>query len=138
MTERKVTVTLPESLYIRAKETADAASLSIEKVLEQSIWRALPGLEEELPKQLRNDLVRLSLLTDEELWSIANTEMAAAAQDRLEELVDRQKLTQLIESEQIELNQLVTQAQNIMLKKAEAYRLLSFRGYKVFPQTTPK
>lgn len=138
MTERKVTVTLPESLYIRAKETADAASLSIEKVLEQSIWRALPGLEEELPKQLRNDLVRLSLLTDEELWSIANTEMAAAAQDRLEELVDRQKLTQLIESEQIELNQLVTQAQNVMLKKAEAYRLLSFRGYKVFPQTTPK
>lgn len=138
MTERKVTVTLPESLYIRAKETADAASLSIEKVLEQSIWRALPGLEEELPKQLRNDLVRLSLLTDEELWSIANTDMAAAAQDRLEELVDRQKLTQLIESEQIELNQLVTQAQNVMLKKAEAYRLLSFRGYKVFPQTTPK
>jgi hypothetical protein len=42
MTERKVIVTLPESLYIRAKETADAASLSIEKVLEQTntvlIW----------------------------------------------------------------------------------------------------
>jgi hypothetical protein len=138
MTERKVTVTLPESLYIRAKETADAASLSIEKVLEQSIWRALPGLEEDLPRQLRNDLVRLSLLTDEELWSTANTEMASAAQDRLEELVDRQKLTELTESEQIELDQLITQAQNIMLKKAEAYRLLSFRGYKVFPQTTPK
>jgi hypothetical protein len=138
MTERKVTVTLPESLYIRAKETADAASLSIEKVLEQSIWRALPGLEEELPKQLRNDLVRLSLLTDEELWSTANTEMASAAQNRLEELVDRQKLTELTESEQIELDQLITQAQNIMLKKAEAYRLLSFRGYRVFPQTTPK
>jgi hypothetical protein len=138
MTERKVTVTLPESLYIRAKETADAASLSIEKVLEQSIWRALPGLEEELPKQLRNDLVRLSLLTDEELWGIANAEMASVAQDRLEELVDRQKLTELTGSEQVELDQLITQAQNIMLKKAEAYRLLSFRGYKIFPQTTPK
>ena len=138
MTERKVTVTLPESLYMRAKETADAASLSIEKVLEQSIWRALPGLEEDLPKQTRNDLVRLSLLTDEELWSIANTEMASDAQDRLEELVDRQKLTGLTGSEQAELDQLITQAQNIMLKKAEAYRLLSFRGYKIFPQATPR
>jgi hypothetical protein len=136
MTERNVTVTLPESLYIRAKETADAASLSIEKVLEQSIWRALPVLEEELPKHLRSDLIRLSLLTDEQLWSIANTEMASAAQDRLEELIDRQKLTDLTGSEQVELDQLITQAQNVMLKKAEAYRLLSFRGYKVFPQTT--
>jgi hypothetical protein len=89
-----------------------------------------------MTERIRSDLVKLSLLPDEELWQIANLEMTATAQDRLEELTERQKLTELTRTEQAELDKLLALAQGIMLKKAEAYHLLSLRGYQVFPQTT--
>jgi hypothetical protein len=84
----------------------------------------------------RGNRVKLSLLPNEELWQIANLKMAAMAQDRLEELTEQQKLTDLTRTEQAELDKLFALAQGIMLKKAEAYRLLSLRGYQVFPQAT--
>lgn len=132
MTGRTITVTLPDALYRRAKETAEASSLTLEDALTQFIAPSLPGLEDDLPSAHRSDLTALPLFSDAELWRVANSMMVEAQQDQLEKLAELQKQRSLTETEQADLANLVGQAQLLMLRKAEAYRLLARRGYHVF------
>ena len=69
MPAQTVTLTLPETLYERAKETAQAIDRSLEQVLTQSIALSLPALETDLPPNIRSELVALSLLNDDEFRS---------------------------------------------------------------------
>ena len=128
---RTVTVQLPETLYRQAKETAAANSLSIEEVLAQSIALSLPPLEDELPPDLRRQLSSLMLLSDDELWDIARAEMAAGQQDRLETLTDSREVRELTVEETLELEAIISEGESVMVKKAEAYRLLSRRGFTI-------
>jgi hypothetical protein len=136
MSGRTVTVTLPEALYERIRETATASSLSFDEVLAQSLALSLPALERELSPNLRSELAALALLSDAELRSIADSAMDDAGQDRLEDLAELQKQRPLSAAEHSVLDQLMQEAQRIMLRKAEAYRLLAHRGHAVFDLPT--
>ncbi len=132
MSGRTITVTLPETLYERVQETATASSLSFDEVLAQSIALSLPALERELSADVRSELAGLALLSDTELQGIAESAMDEGGQARLENLAELQKQRPLSASEQSELEQLMEEAQRIMLRKAEVYRLLARRGHTVF------
>ncbi len=56
MPARAVTVTLPEAIYERICETAEATARSIQEVVAQSIALSLPPLEEDLPREIRSEL----------------------------------------------------------------------------------
>jgi hypothetical protein len=128
-----VTVALPDALYERARETAAMASISLEQALTQFIALSLPMLEDDLPAAMRSELAVLPLKSDAELWQIANSMMSEEQQDQLEALAEQKKSSPLTEAEQAALTHLMEHAQHLMLRKAEAYRLLARRGYKVFP-----
>ncbi len=132
MSDRTITVTLPETLYERVRETATAASLSFDEVLAKSIALSLPALERELSPNLRSELAALALLSDTELQGIADSVLDETGQVRLEDLAELQKQRPLSAVEQSTLAQLMEEAQRIMLRKAEAYRLLARRGHAVF------
>ena len=137
MSGQTISITLPDGLYERVKETAAAAALSVEEVLTQSVTLSLPALEDDLAPETRTNLVTLSLLSDPELWQIAEDMADDELQQQLEMLAERQKQRVLTEVEQRRLVKLMTRAQLFMLRKAEAYRLLARRGYVVFPTSTP-
>lgn len=132
MPNRTITVTLPEALYERVKETAETSSLSLEEVLTQFVALSLPELESDLPASLRSELAMMPLLSDAELWEIANSTLAEEKQDQLEALAELQKHQPLTEAEQSALEQLMDEAGRVMLRKAEAYRLLARRGHAIF------
>jgi len=134
MSARTITVTLPEVLYERVKSAADASARSVEEVCTQSIALSLPELEEDLPEALRAELAALPLLSDTALDTIAHCRMSDEAQQQLETLAAEQKQRPLSRSENTTLTQLLTEAQRVMLRKAEAYRLLARRGH---PLLTP-
>lgn len=134
---RTVTLTLPRSVYERAKETAQSVKRSLEDVLVQSIALSLPPLEEDIPSSLRMELSALSLLEAEALRAIAHSQMDSEQQVRLESLAEAQKQRSLTSEEEAVLTDLVNEAERVMLRKAEAYRLLAQRGYDVFP-SSPK
>jgi len=138
MTDRTITLTLPEAVFQRAQETADASSLSIEAVFTQSIGRLLPPLEDDLSPSQRAELTVFALKSDEELRSIAFAFVDIERQTRLEELAMLQKTRPLTSDEQIELDRLLDFSYQFMLRKAEAMRLLALRGYKVFPESAPE
>jgi len=133
MAHRMVTVALPDALYERARETATTASISLEQALTQFIALSLPVLEDDLPAAMRSELAALPLMSDAELWRIANGMMSEAQQHRLESFAEQKKRSALTAAEQAALTRLMEQAQHLMLRKAEAYRLLARRGYNVFP-----
>lgn len=132
MHDQAIILNLPEPLYRRARETAESLSLPLDDVLKQSIALSLPELENDLPNDLRSDLSAMSLYSDEELWNNAREKMEEDKQANLEVLAEQKKQRQLSESEKSNLNRLIEEAQYVMLRKAEVYRLLALRGYKVF------
>ena len=132
MSGRTITVTLPEVLYERVKITAEASARSVEEVCTQSIALSLPELEDDLPPAVRAELAALPLLSDAELEYIAHGRMREEDQTRLEMLAEVQKQRLLTTAEETRLAQLLAEAQHLMLRKAEAYRLLARRGHAVF------
>lgn len=138
MTDRTITLTLPEAVFQRAQETADASSLSIEAVFTQSIGRLWPPLEDDLSPSQRADLAVFALKSDEELRSVASAFVDMERQAKLEELAMLQKTRPLDSDEQAELERLLDFSYQFMLRKAEAMRLLALRGYKVFPESSPE
>ena len=91
-----------------------------------------PKLENDLPKDLHSDLLALQFFSDEDLWNTARYTMNKDEQIKLEALAEIKKQRQLSESEKLNFNRLIEEAQYTMLRKAEAYLLLARRGYKVF------
>jgi hypothetical protein len=132
MSGRTITVTLPEVLYERVKITAEASARSVEEVCTQSIALSLPELEEDLPPAIRAELAALPLLSDAELERLAHGLMSEENQMRLEMLAEMQKQRSLTTAEETQLAQLLQEAHHLMLRKAEAYRLLARRGHTVF------
>ena len=132
MSDRTITVTLPEVLYERVKITAEASACSVEDVCAQSIALSLPELEGDLPSEVRSELAALPLLSDGELENIAHSHMNEEQQERLETLAEVQKQRPLTAAEESTLTQLMEEAQRLMVCKAEAYRLLARRGHTVF------
>ena len=137
MSGHTITLTLPDALYERVRETATASSLSLDEVLAQSLALSLPELERDLVPNLRSELAALALLSDTELQSIADSALDQAQQVRLEALAELHKQRPLSAEEQSDLAQLMAEAQRIMLRKAEAYRLLARRGHAVFNLAKP-
>ena len=132
MPDRTITVTLPETLYERIRETATASSMSFDEALAQSIALSLPALEHELSPDIRLELAALALMSDDELRGIADSAMDERGQTRLEDLAEIQKQRSLSTSEHSDLEQLMEDAQRLMLRKSEAYRLLARRGHEIF------
>lgn len=131
MTVRTVTVRLPETLYQQAKETAAARSMSLEEVLAQSIALSLPPLEDDLPLDLRQELSALMLLSDDDLWKVASLEMDEDKQEQLEILTGIREQRSLTPEEGVEFDSLMAEGEVLMVKKAEAYRLLTRRGFTI-------
>ena len=132
MNEQTITVTLPNSVCDRIRTTAQATSLTSEEVIKQSVILLLPAFESDIPPNLRLSLTKLSLLNDIQLWKAANSVMKNSMQIRLEKLAELQKYRSLTENEQSELDSLMDEAQQIMLCKAEARRILAQRGHIIF------
>ena len=131
MPGKTVSVELPEDLYQRVCETASAVARSVQDVVTASIAMSLPPLEKDLPPEIRAELGPIALLSAEGLREKSRESLDSDRQARLESLANLQKKQPLSDSEQAELDDLVQQAQRVMLYRAEARRLLALRGHPI-------
>lgn len=134
MASHTVMITLPETLYERVRISAEASARPVEDVLSQFIVTAYPALEDDLPPEIRSEFAGWLLFSDARLWEIAQSRFEESKQVELEQLVELQKQSSLVETEQGRLNQLLLESQELMLRKAEAQRLLAQRGIRVYPK----
>jgi hypothetical protein len=122
-----ITLTLPEQTMKRAQEAAAALQRPVEELLSDMLSAVLPTTHD-TPADMQAELTRMTWLDSQELWRIAQGQMSAEAQERLQELTHLQAQRPLGPEEQTQLDVLRQDYGRMTLLKARAYALLSLRG----------
>src|SRR5579859_2536883 len=131
MAEYPVTLQLPEHLYERLHEMAEAASQPVEAVAIQYLESTLDGDFVGLPSDEQQELMALNRLSDDALWTIAGEQMPHSQLDRMSLLLALNKRSTLTDAETAELDVLLARGDRLMLRKAEAAAILTRRGYQI-------
>lgn len=138
MTIQNVVLPLPESLYLRLQQTAQATRQSLTDVLLHAVQVGSPPNWEESPAMFQADLAALDRLDDESLWHVVRQHRHETDMERHQELLDKNSEGTLTEVERNELVALRTSADRLMLRKAHAAALLRWRGHTLPPLPPPK
>jgi predicted DNA-binding protein len=129
MGEQTIAVDLPRSLYQRLQRLADVTHQPIADLVVQAIDQNVPPLLDDLPAEMRQELIPLETLSDEALWAVARSHTSRQDHERYVELLHQERTGALAVAEATEFEQLY-QATNVhMLRKAYACLLLKWRGY---------
>ena len=131
MTFQTVAVQVPQSLYHRLERLAQLTQRPLEKLVVQTLEHGVPPLPDDLPEDMRTMLIALEDLDDEALWRVARSMVDLEQQARHHQLLEKNKLGTLTEAEQARLAQLRQETDALMLRKAYAYVLLKWRGYRL-------
>ena len=129
----KVTIELPEPIYRLLAQIADASQQPVESIAAQSVTGNLPPSVETAPAALRDELQRMQGLPQDELVAIASQQIDAAQAERHLELLERNANGQLSALEREELDSFRIAADELMVRKAYAWAMLRWRGYRVPP-----
>jgi hypothetical protein len=133
MSTRELIVRLPDQIYRRLKHMAQEINQPVENIVLTSITGNLPPSLDNVPADLREDLLTLQTLDDDALWAAARSKLAPTLQVRLEALLARNSADELTEAEREELTRLGEDTDRLTLRKAQAYALLRWRGFPLPP-----
>ncbi len=133
MTTQAVTLHLPEHLYLRLQQNAQATRQSFDDVVLRAIQVGAPPSWEDAPAEFQVDLAALDRLDDDALWHVARSRRTEADMTRYQELLDKNANDTLSDAERAELSRLRTEADCFMFRKVHAAALLRWRGHHIPP-----
>lgn len=131
MTERTVTLALPEELYRELEAQAQVGAVSLDQVVLGTLRRHLPPLEADLPAEIQSELRAMDYLSDDALWQMASASMNADKIALWDVLLERKQAGELTPEGQALLNRLRDEGELLTLRKAHAYVLLKARGHAI-------
>ena len=126
-----ITIHLPDGLYRRLERLASLTRQPLEGLIVKTLSSSLPPLPDDLAPAFRDALLALESLPDDELQQIADATMPEVAYERLSALRDERRERPLISNEQAELDRLSQDADTLVLRKAYAAVLLTWRGQRL-------
>jgi hypothetical protein len=121
---------IPPSLSERAQRAAQALQQPVDELLLQTLDATLPRLDD-VPPEMAADMAELPAMDDAALWCIARSTISPERQEQLQDLMDAQQNRPLTPDEQTQLDAIRREIGQRTLLKAQAYALLSQRGYPV-------
>ncbi len=131
MPGQTVTLELPEPLWEWAQRTATVTQRPVEKVLVDSLSATIPPPLDDIPDEFRNELALLETKNDDDLWTITRSSLSPKTLRQYDELLDKNSKGTLTTQEKRKLEKLRKDAERIMLKRARAFVLLQWRGYRL-------
>ena len=131
MTDRTVTLAVPEELYRELEAQAQVGAVSIDEVVLGALRRHLPPVEADLPPEIQAELRAMDYLADDALWQIASASMNADKVALWDVLLDRKQAGELTPEGQDLLSRLRDEGELLTLRKAHAYMLLKARGHAI-------
>jgi hypothetical protein len=123
-----LTLTLPEHVYHRLRSRAKAEKKRVTQVIEELISAAFES-QDGAPEPLRAEMKALEMLSDEELWKVAESTLPPAKQREWNRLLTKRDAGTLTDREQQKLEALVWEGDHLTLLKSTAYALLKRRGH---------
>jgi hypothetical protein len=136
MTTQNVSVSLPEHLYQRLQNAAEATQRPLNDILIRAVEVGSPPNWEDTPAEFHVELASLDRLNDEALWRIARQRRTETDMLRWQELLDKTAHGSLTQDEAAELAQMRADADRLTLRKAQAVALLRWRGHILPPAET--
>jgi hypothetical protein len=129
MSRRSVTLEIPDDLYEKVQQVAQASERSPEAILLESldVLFQQPSATASIDRLLSE----LPHYSDTQLWAVVNRQLPWPQTLRLRELSGCGKQGALAEKEQTELNGLIDQVDRYMLLRSEALTLLQQRGHEI-------
>ncbi|MBD1903286.1 hypothetical protein NDI44_27785 [Trichocoleus sp. DQ-A3] len=131
MAVETVTLQIPEILYQRLVNTANATQRPVEEVMLHALQIGSPPEWDDVPEEFQADIAALDKLDDKTLWQIVNSRKTTVEMERYNTLLEGNSSGTLTEAERLELMALRHEADLFMLKKAQAAVLLRWRGHRV-------
>lgn len=130
---KTITLQLPENLYIRLQQVAQATKQSLNDIFLRAIQVGSPPTWEDAPAEFQADLAALDRLDDASLWRLARNPHVGIDQSQYQNLLDKNAAGSISESERAILHTLRTESDRFMLRKAHAAALLRWRGHSIPP-----
>jgi hypothetical protein len=127
----QLTIDLPDQAFQRLAHLAELTQQPLAELIIQSIAGNLPPAVETAPPEIQSELLTLQTLDIAALRQIAQSQVPPAQQDRHLVLLEKNQAGDLTADEQQELEDLLLQADQLMLKKAHACALLRWRGQPI-------
>jgi hypothetical protein len=131
MTTQRVTIELPEFIFHRFVQIAEATHQPLEDLIAQSVVSNLPPSAENAPSELRAELTEMQTLSVDELLAIAQTQANAIQHENYVQLLEKNQTEDLSAEDQRELNNLRQTADRLMLRKAYAWAILRWKGHRI-------
>jgi len=131
MTTQMVAIDVPQPLYRRLQRLAELTRRPVETLVAQTLDANIPPLPDHLPEEMRADLLALESLDDESLWQVARSTVSPEQQKEHSRLLTKNSRGTITEADRGRLDQLSREADRLMLRKAYAYVLLKWRGYRL-------
>ncbi len=133
MALHKITLHLPENIYIRLQQAAHATKQSLDDILLQTVRIGSPPGWEDVPAEYQADLAALDRLDDTSLRRIAGSRPPDADYITCQNLLDKNRNGTISDAERSELDKLRTESDRFMIRKAHAAALLRWRGNQIPP-----
>jgi hypothetical protein len=131
MDNHSVTIGLPDDVFQRLSQLAEAMNRPVAEVVAQSFIGIFPPEIDLASSELRPELLKMQFLSDAELVSIAQAMVTIEQQSYHEELLAKNAENILSDNEQEELVRLRSMIDQQMLCKAHAWSILRWRGHRV-------
>lgn len=130
---QQVTVDLPLPLYHFLQRLAEQTRQPVEKLVAQSIAGNLPPSVDNAPLEVQAELLAMQQCSVDELLAMAHEQVALEQQNRHFALLEKNQEGNLTLAEQEELANLRLSADRLMVRKAYAWAVLRWRGYRIPP-----
>lgn len=131
MVTEKITLQIPQILYQRLVNTAQAQRRPIEEVMVHALQVGSPPAWDDVPEEFQADIAALDKLDDNSLWQILRSCKTAEQMERYDWLLESNSSGNITDAEQLELIKLRHETDRFMLCKAQAAVLLRWRGHHV-------
>ena len=125
------TFVVPDNLYQQAQELAKASSQAVDDVIRTHLNDAFNAPFSNLAVDERDELTVMAYLSDDTLWTIAREQMQTPIRERMSVLMTKNTRGTIADDEYNELAELVERGNRLTLRKAQAMKYLTQRGYKI-------
>lgn len=124
-------VPISNRVYEKAQRMANQLSQPVDDLIQNKLESLLDQPIIDLPADELAELQAMVYLSDDTLWTIAREQMQPDLQKRMSALMNKNSEGTITSEEYNELSSLVERGERLMLRKAEAMKLLLERGYSV-------
>ena len=130
-TTETLVIRMPAEEVQRLRRVAEIAQRPVDEVVAATLRANLPRLLEDIPLQMRADLATLEKMTNEDLRAQMEMEFNAGRLDTYDTLIAAKAAGRLTEDMQQQLDDLRTEGDRLMFRKAYAALLLKWRGQTI-------